>query len=180
MRDEAATHEAPWQPGDAAPAPERQAELHAAYEANTRAGRPPYAAVAIRSRHELHWIMTQRGWASEVHRRPAVAEVTSSSPVQPWRPTDDDEASLVRRADLHVAQAVAETISYTQVARAAVASVVRPLKKRERRRRSQAPLAGHVVSRRYGSAPGTGGHEQDYADLREANLFGINLEGVFL
>ncbi len=35
-------------------------------------------------------------------------------------------------------------------------------------------------SRRYGFTPGTGGREQDYADLREAHLFGINLEGVSL
>lgn len=51
------------QPDDSDPAPERQAELRAAYEANVSAGRPPYTDVQIRSRGEVMWILRERGWS---------------------------------------------------------------------------------------------------------------------
>ena len=47
--------------GDDIP-PERQAELRAAYERNLAAGAAPYASVHIRSRAELEWVLTERGW----------------------------------------------------------------------------------------------------------------------
>jgi hypothetical protein len=53
------------QPDDAEPSLERQAELRAAAEANIAAGRPPYQEVNVRTRGELHWIVTQHGWDVE-------------------------------------------------------------------------------------------------------------------
>lgn len=53
------------QPDDAAPSPERQAELRAAYDVNIAAGRPPYANVRLRSRGEVRWILQERGWSGE-------------------------------------------------------------------------------------------------------------------
>jgi hypothetical protein len=50
---------------DAPPAPSRQAELRAAYEANVASGRPPYAGVPIRTRGELAWILAEQGWSGE-------------------------------------------------------------------------------------------------------------------
>jgi uncharacterized protein YjbI with pentapeptide repeats len=49
-------------PDDSEPTPERQAELRAAYEANMRAGKAPYAGVAIRTRGELLWVLRERDW----------------------------------------------------------------------------------------------------------------------
>lgn len=50
------------EPDDSEPSPERQAELRAAYEANVKLGKPPYAGVVIRTRGELNWIVQERGW----------------------------------------------------------------------------------------------------------------------
>ena len=50
------------QPDDSIPTTERQAELEAAYEANVAAGKEPYEGVEIRTRGELHWVMTRRDW----------------------------------------------------------------------------------------------------------------------
>jgi uncharacterized protein YjbI with pentapeptide repeats len=58
MADEAKSE----QPDDREPTPERQAELRAAYEANAKAGRAPYASVHVRSRGELQWIAQERHW----------------------------------------------------------------------------------------------------------------------
>jgi hypothetical protein len=53
------------QPDDSTPAPERQAELRAAYDANVAAARPPYANVRVRSRGEVRWVLQERGWSGE-------------------------------------------------------------------------------------------------------------------
>jgi hypothetical protein len=53
-----------WQlPDDHVPTPERQAELEAAYDMNSAAGRPPYADVQLQTRGEVWWILTRRGWS---------------------------------------------------------------------------------------------------------------------
>lgn len=53
------------EPDETTPHAERRAELHAAYETNVAAGRPPYAGVIIRTRGELMWILAERGWDGE-------------------------------------------------------------------------------------------------------------------
>lgn len=53
------------EPDDGEPSPEREAELRAAYEANAKAGKPPYDGVAIRTRGELSWVMRERRWSGE-------------------------------------------------------------------------------------------------------------------
>jgi uncharacterized protein YjbI with pentapeptide repeats len=53
------------QPDDSTPAPERQAELRAAYDANVATGRSPYANVRLRSRGEVRWVLQERGWSGE-------------------------------------------------------------------------------------------------------------------
>jgi hypothetical protein len=50
------------EPDDSEPTPERQAELQAAYQANAKAGRAPYAGVHVRSQGELLWIAQARHW----------------------------------------------------------------------------------------------------------------------
>jgi Pentapeptide repeats (8 copies) len=52
-------------PDDTMPAPERQAELRAAYDANVATGRPPYANTRLRSRGEVRWILQEREWSGE-------------------------------------------------------------------------------------------------------------------
>src|SRR5260221_1644253 len=55
----------PWpagEPDDSEPTPERQMELRAAYDANMKVGKPPYAGVIIRTRGEVKWIVRERGW----------------------------------------------------------------------------------------------------------------------
>jgi uncharacterized protein YjbI with pentapeptide repeats len=52
-------------PFDREPAPERQAELRAAYAANVAAGKPPYAGVKLRTRGELNWVMQERQWSGD-------------------------------------------------------------------------------------------------------------------
>src|SRR5262245_61423822 len=91
---------------DAELTPVRWVELHAAYEANIRMDRPPYAGVAIHNRHELQRMMTERGWSGEVRERMAIEDATRG-PEQAWRHVEDDEASRWRR--LGVARAVRET-----------------------------------------------------------------------
>jgi Pentapeptide repeats (8 copies) len=44
------------------PSAERQEELRAARAANIAAGRAPYAAVQIRTRGEVEWILAEHGW----------------------------------------------------------------------------------------------------------------------
>ena len=44
------------------PSPVRQELLRAAYDENTKVGKPPYAGVVIRTRGEVDWIMRVRGW----------------------------------------------------------------------------------------------------------------------
>jgi uncharacterized protein YjbI with pentapeptide repeats len=52
-------------PDNSEPAPERQAELRAAYEANTAAGKAPYEGVRIRTLGEVQWVMRERRWSGE-------------------------------------------------------------------------------------------------------------------
>jgi hypothetical protein len=59
----AARRATPNEPDDTPPTADRQAELERQYEANVRAGRPPYEAVEIRTRGELTWIMDTRAWS---------------------------------------------------------------------------------------------------------------------
>jgi hypothetical protein len=154
---------------DGEPGVERQAELRAAYAGNIATGKPPYARVNIRNRHELQWILRERGWSSTVvqHRgstgviEPPAAYAAAERP----RPLEWDERMV---------GAVAQTIAATTV-EVVWAEVKRQGAKLWRRKAT--PL---LRSRRYGLEPGTGGQEQDYADLREANLFGINLQDADL
>jgi hypothetical protein len=62
------------QPDDREPAPERQAELRAAYDRNIAAGRAPYAGCDLRTRGEVQWVLGERGWsvAFDPERRPGV------------------------------------------------------------------------------------------------------------
>jgi hypothetical protein len=48
------------------PSRERQADLHAALEANVAAGNLPYYKVRIRTQGELIWIMQANKWSGEV------------------------------------------------------------------------------------------------------------------
>jgi Pentapeptide repeats (8 copies) len=52
-------------PDDSEPSAERQAELHAAYEANLAAGRPPYANTRLLTRGEVSWVLRERGWSGK-------------------------------------------------------------------------------------------------------------------
>jgi hypothetical protein len=52
-------------PDDSEPTPARQAELRAAYAANSAAGKPPYSDVRIGSRGEVAWILRERGWSGD-------------------------------------------------------------------------------------------------------------------
>jgi hypothetical protein len=53
------------QPDSREPGAQRQAELEAAYTANLRAGKPPYAGVRIDTLGELSWIVQARGWSGD-------------------------------------------------------------------------------------------------------------------
>jgi hypothetical protein len=50
-------------PDTSEPTLERQAELHAAYEANVAAGEPPYDEVRIHTLGEVEWILRERDWS---------------------------------------------------------------------------------------------------------------------
>lgn len=56
------------EPDDSEPTLDRQADLEAAYEANVKAGKPPYARVAVLTRGELVWIINKRLWATTPDR----------------------------------------------------------------------------------------------------------------
>lgn len=49
-------------PDDSEPSWERKAQLRAKYDANVKAGKPPYASVIIRTLGEVKWIMREREW----------------------------------------------------------------------------------------------------------------------
>jgi uncharacterized protein YjbI with pentapeptide repeats len=55
----------PEEPDDSEPLPARQAELRASYEKNVAAGKAPYDGVAVRTRGELTWILSERGWTRD-------------------------------------------------------------------------------------------------------------------
>jgi hypothetical protein len=155
------------QTDDSEPSPERQAELRAAYAANSAAERPPYADVRLVSRGELVWVLSERAWSGEYDAY--TVKYVLKPRGQPHTPADLRRVNLghvalgevyLRMADLTGANLVFADLSGAHLADA----------------RLQDADMGRVNLR---------GAELNYADLsgahlREANLHGANLQYVRL
>jgi hypothetical protein len=157
-------------PDDSAPSAERQAELHAAYEANLAAGRPPYANTRLLTRGEVAWVLQERGWSGK-HNAYTVKYVLTPKG-EATQPADLREANLahvclqdifLRRADLSGANLVFADLRGAHLADAALA---------------KADLGRsllHQAELNYATLTGAHGRE---ADLSSSNLQYANLAGA--
>lgn len=138
------------EPDDSEPSSTRQQQLRAAYQSNSAAGRPPYAGAEIKTRGELSWVMSERGWQGGATQLAKIIDL---------RETDLSEA-IFCGADLVGANLAGANLNAVDLSEGKLAAVGL----------TGAFLFGANLSKA----------DANFADLSHANLSDANLSGANL